>query len=98
MERSVAIPCVVSARALWSAPYAPALIRVGPTTQKLVWAHRKDLVLDAQSPAEEELSATLLAQLLREEGDAVVVSLRTRGLPTELAISKVVFKTLEASA
>ncbi len=98
MERSVAIPCVVSARALWRTPYALALIRVGPKTQKLVWAQRKDLVLDAQSPTEEELSAALLARVLREEEDAVVVSLRTRGMLTELAISKAVFKTLTGSA
>ena len=98
MERNVSIPCVVSAKALWRAQYAPVLIRVGPDKQRLVFAQRNDLRLNEQSSALEELTATLSAKILREDPEEIVVSLLTRGIPTELSIAKAVFRAAAASA
>ena len=97
MERSVSIPCVVSAKALWRTQYAPVLLRVGPNTQRLVFAQKSDLRLNEQPPTLEELTATLSAKILREDREQIVVSLLTRGVPTELSIAKSVFRTAAAS-
>lgn len=97
MEKHVAVPCVVAAKPLWQAPYALALVRISPQEQKLVWAEKKDIVLDSQSPTADELSATIKARLLREEKDLVVVVVHTRGIPAELSVTKALLKTKASS-
>ena len=98
MQTEVQVPCVVAARTLWRAPYAPALVRLAPNRQRLVWAARKDLVLDPQSADADELSATLKARLVREVEGAVVISLLTRGIRMELSLSKAVLTGTDGSA
>jgi hypothetical protein len=95
---NIAIPCVVAARPLWRTQYAPALIRVAPNRQKLVWAERRDLEIQSQSATADELSATLRARVLREEPDSFVVCLRTRGIPTEIVVLKAVMKGINQLA
>jgi len=89
------VPCIVAARALCSGlSFAPALVQLG-SCQVLVWASREDLFLEQQPPSA-ELKGSLQGRIVREEGDSVVVSVRSRGTEKELNFDRALIGELPA--
>jgi len=84
--RFINVPCVVAARALCSLSFAPALVQLG-NRQELVWASPEDLFLEPQPPGD-ELKGSLQCKIVRQEGNSVTVSVRSRGVERELHFEK----------
>ena len=87
------VPCIVAARALCSSlSFAPALVQLGDC-QELVWVSREDFLLDSQPPSP-ELKGSVEGRIVREEGDSVVISVRSRGIEKELNFDRALIPQL----